>query len=177
MTNTLYSVLGSACNKMLIGKTFWKGLAMPGFLYAQEVLNYSNSELESLQRADNKAHITILQVPNHTAVGFLRGEIGASSARGRDIKTKLLFIKHAIKNPGNALLKSTMIKELNENDNKLAKRLNAYMNDLNINLNYLETHTVNQIKTKINEYDSELWKQSLRDKATLNIYQCGKKRI
>ena len=37
----LYSVLGNCCNRMLIGKTFWKGLALPNLLYASDIMVYN----------------------------------------------------------------------------------------------------------------------------------------
>lgn len=44
--NITYSILGTNCNRAPIGKTFWKGLAMPSFLYGPEILDYNNTDIE-----------------------------------------------------------------------------------------------------------------------------------
>lgn len=62
MSNVLYSVLGRSCNRMLIGKTFWKGMALPYFLYGQEAILYNKGQIQKLQLTENKAFRTILQV-------------------------------------------------------------------------------------------------------------------
>lgn len=52
-----------------MGKTYWKGLAMPTFLYAAEILEFNDTTLKILQRIDNQVSIqTELQLPTYTAV-------------------------------------------------------------------------------------------------------------
>ena len=34
MTNLTYSVIARSCNKVLIGKTYWKSVVLPSILYA-----------------------------------------------------------------------------------------------------------------------------------------------
>ena len=40
---------------------------------------YNTREIDQMQRVENKAYRTILNLPLYTAVEFLRGEIGSSS--------------------------------------------------------------------------------------------------
>ena len=46
-------------------------------------------DLKKLQTYDNQAYRYILDVPKYTATEFLRGEVGASSAKARDIKKQV----------------------------------------------------------------------------------------
>ena len=177
MTNCMYSIMGNACNRMLIGKTFWKGMAMPGFLYAQEVLMFNETEIQQLQRADNKAFRTILQVPTYTATEFLRGEVGASSARARDMKTKILYVKHALKEENNAVLKTIMYETLTTNRNKWARRVNAYMEEVGIDVEFIKNNSINEIKKKINDHDTTIWKDQMETKTTLSVYRSNKQTI
>ena len=85
----MFSILGNCCNRMLIGKTFWKGLALTNLLYGADVINFTKTELDNLQIKDNKAYRIILKVTQSTAAEILRGEIGATSSRARDIKLKI----------------------------------------------------------------------------------------
>ena len=94
---------------MLIGKTFCKGLLLPNILCGKDIIVYNKSELEQLQKLNNKACRTILNEPTYTAIEFLRGEVGMSSATARDMKNKIPFLKHALKNDGNSILKEIVI--------------------------------------------------------------------
>ena len=78
---------------MLIGKTFWKGLALASFMYGSDIVVYGNNIIGKLQSFDNKAYRQILNVPRHTAACAMRSEVGTSSALARDIKTKLYVPK------------------------------------------------------------------------------------
>ena len=90
LCNNLYSVLGNSCNKMLIGKTYWKSLALANFLYFQEIIIFNKTDLQKLQEIENRAYRHILQVPTYTAIEFLRGEVGVSSMITRDMKSKIM---------------------------------------------------------------------------------------
>ena len=106
LANTIYSVLDRSSDRLLIGKTFWKGLAMPTFLYGSETIVYGEDDLRQLQTIDNQVYRAILRTPKYTANCGMRAEIGASSAKARDIKNKLLFAKHAINENTNDLVKA-----------------------------------------------------------------------
>ena len=86
--NMIYSILGKCCNRMLIGKTYWKGLVLPNILYGTDVIGMRNEDISKLQTLDNMAYRFILKVPKYTAIEFLRGEVGASAAISRDMKNK-----------------------------------------------------------------------------------------
>ena len=57
----MFSILGNCCNRMLIGKTFWKGLALTNLLYGADVINFTKTELDNLQIKDTKAYRIILR--------------------------------------------------------------------------------------------------------------------
>ena len=42
MPNITYSVIEKSCNKLLIGKTFWKRIALPSLLYGTHIINLTN---------------------------------------------------------------------------------------------------------------------------------------
>ena len=96
LCNNLYSVLGNSCNRMLIGKTYWKILALPNILYGQEIVIYNKNDIDRLQIIENRAFRYILQVPCYTAIEYLRGEIGVSDMKCRDMKSKINYVKHAM---------------------------------------------------------------------------------
>ena len=48
-TNNLYSTIGNSCNRILIGKTYWKAVALLSISYCQEMMVY-RKDLDKLQR-------------------------------------------------------------------------------------------------------------------------------
>ena len=59
-SNVLYSILGNSVNRLLIGKTFWKGVVLPNLLYANDIIPMNKSDLDKIQVIENKAFRTIL---------------------------------------------------------------------------------------------------------------------
>ena len=175
LSNQTYTTLGPSCNRMLIGKTFWKGLALPKLLYASETIIFYKKDLEKLQTFDNRAYRAILDVPIFTAIAYLRGEIGASSTLTRDMKTKILFVKHITNDNTNSILKYIIEKELNEERTEWSKIVCRYMSNLNLeNIFFL---SINLIKNRINEFDTNRWKEEIAEKTTLTRYKNYKNNI
>ena len=61
-SNQFYSILGNACNRMLIDKTFWKGLVLPNILYASEIITFTIEEIKEFPKLDNRAYRFILNL-------------------------------------------------------------------------------------------------------------------
>ena len=68
----IMSVIGRSANKILIGKTYWKSVALPEIMYGAEILSYTKSELGDIQRAENYAYRQMLGAPRYTPVCTLR---------------------------------------------------------------------------------------------------------
>ena len=49
------AVIAKSCNKILIGKTYWKCVALPSILHGTEAIYLSNNYLPDLQIEENKA--------------------------------------------------------------------------------------------------------------------------
>ena len=97
LANMSHSIMARSCNRLLIGKNYWKSLCLFSVLCAAEVIEFSESDLLQLQVIENSVYRSILQAPKYIAAGALRGEVGASTCRARDAKTKILYAKHLIK--------------------------------------------------------------------------------
>ena len=48
LSNQIYQITGKCCNRMLVGKTFWKGVALPNFLYGQKITRPNNYDIDTL---------------------------------------------------------------------------------------------------------------------------------
>lgn len=76
MANVTYSMVEKSCNKLLIGKTFWKGLALPLILHASKIIQYTKEDLNKLQRKEKKVFRAILRAPGYTATESIKGDRG-----------------------------------------------------------------------------------------------------
>ena len=159
---------------MLVGKTFWKVLALPCILYASEIITYTVEDIKKLQRIDNRAYRYILQVPIFTAAEFLRGEIGTSSSESRDMKNKILFLKHCFQQNSNKLLKEIMIKDLEKKQTDWVKQVYKYLDKVKLDINQIKSLSINLIIKKIHEWDLCQWQENMTLKSTLTLYRNNK---
>merc|ERR1712029_677989 len=88
-----YSTIKTSCNKMLIGKSYWKGIVIPTILYGAGLYNVTKKEITNLQTKENDCYRTILGAKRGTATLALRGEIGSSLMETRFIESRLMLVK------------------------------------------------------------------------------------
>ena len=82
MTNITYSIIEKDCNRLLIGKTYWKSIVLLSILYGVNVINLSEDDIKDLQVFENDVYRTILNAPGY-APNTLRSEIGSSLGKKR----------------------------------------------------------------------------------------------
>ena len=143
----------------------------------QLCIPFCKTETDKFQKLDNRAFRYILDVPLCTATEFLRGEIGASSAISRDIKTKFIFIKHALQETSNNLLQQIIQIDLEKKITKWANRIQEYMVDTNFTLTRIRALSKDQIKSRINEWDRDKWLNNMQGKSTLARYRDNKTQV
>ena len=49
IANITYSVIEKRCNKLLIGKTFWKSIALPSLLYGTNIISLSDDNIKNTE--------------------------------------------------------------------------------------------------------------------------------
>ena len=59
MVNLTHCVIEKSCNKLLIGKTYWKSVALPTILYGTNIVNLTEKNIKVLQRIENSVYRTI----------------------------------------------------------------------------------------------------------------------
>ena len=96
LANITYPIIGKSCNKVMIGKTFWKCICLPGILFASAIIPYNKTEIAKLQRTENKVFRQILGAPKYTPICTLRGEIGASLMETRITKSRLQYLRSTL---------------------------------------------------------------------------------
>ena len=128
LENQTYGIIEKSCNRLLIGKTFWKVVALPAILYATNVITINQDEIEKLQVIENGVYRKILRAASYTPIGALRGEIGSSSMKSRIIKGKIMYYKSIIER------ENELLHELIEKPNcNLVKEVKKNLEIVNIN--------------------------------------------
>merc|ERR1712121_584200 len=83
-----YAVIEKCCNKIVIGKTFWKGVALPSILMGNQAANSSQTQINQLQTIENGVYRKILGGAHYTVLETIRGDIGASLMESRIMENK-----------------------------------------------------------------------------------------
>jgi len=170
MANMTYSVIQKSCNKMMIGKSFWKSVVLQKVLTGSELVEWRVEDKKSMQVIENKVWRQILGAPLYAPIVALRGEVGAASVESRDRRIKLLFGRF-LSNTENEMVREIFLKMREDRrKNGWMKQMMGYMKDINIDWSDLKILSKGEIKDKVNRWDLEGWRREIREKSTLAIY-------
>ena len=176
LANQTYPIIAKSCNKVMIGKVYWKSIALPSILYGANIVEFSQSDISKLQRIENKVYRQILGAPSYSQVSALRGEIGASSMTSRIMEGKIKLLKHTMASEESLLGRiTTEMKGLTKA--KWTKNLGSYLKKTNIDYKKLRTLSKDEIKIAIHKWDTMQWQKDLNEKSSLEVYSSWKKEI
>ena len=80
------------------------------YAWYRNCLFHKKKQISDLQTEENKAFRYTVNARKCTAISALRGEMGASLQKTRDMKTKILFLRHILTD--NNLMKEILIHQL-----------------------------------------------------------------
>ena len=170
MANITYSVIERSCNKLLIGKTFWKSIVLPSVLYGTNIINLTEDNINELQKIENSVYRSILGAAHYSPNVTLRGEIGASLVKKRVINGRINYIK-GIQSNRNKLLETILWTIETEQETKWIKTTRKYMNVTNINFNDIRLNSKEYLKQFMIKWDRNIWEDELEMKTSLQIYK------
>lgn len=145
LANLTYSVIEKSCNKLLIGKTFWKNVALPSILYGTNIINLTDTELNKLQTIENGVYRKILGAPKYAPNCTLRGEVGSSLMAERVINGRIQYMKRTITGD-NELLKRIMEEMVRYQDTGWMKATRKSMTKVDINMKQVREENKEQLK-------------------------------
>ena len=138
-----YSIIEKSCNRMTIGKVYWKNICLPAILNSFDIMTVKKKDINGLQTIENNVYRKILRAPSYTPIGALRGEVGSSLMSTRMMKGKLTYFRGFF-NRNNELLK-----EIAANPKcKLTKEVDIVLQELGISKIDLMNGSINDIKRK-----------------------------
>ncbi len=182
MANLTYSVIHKSCNKVMIGKTFWKSVALPSILYGTKNMNLTKTDIQKLQKEENKVYRQILGAPSYAQIATLRGEIGSSSMERRIMEGKIMYYKSIIesveeRDPRNELLKKIVEDMIHTKRYKWMKEIEKSLEEIKLRHQDIKRMDRKEIKEKLREWDTEKWKKEMLTKSSLKIYRKWKTEI
>ena len=176
LTNMTYGIIKKCCNKILIGKAYWKTLALPSILYALNVTTINENEIQKLQKFENAVYRQILGAPPYAPNCTLRGEIGSSLMKTRIMEGHLQYIRRALQG-GNDLIKEVIRIQLEENKTRWARITRKYLQELEVGATNLQRMSKEELKKRSRIWDQDMWEDELKQKSSLKVYQISKKEV
>ena len=173
MANVTYSVIAKSCNKLLIGKTYWKSLVLPSVLYGTNVITLTENESKKLQVIENGVYRKILGAPKYAANCTLRGDVGASLMMTRVISGRLQYIR-SIMQGNNELLQEVIRQMLDEKKKKWMKTTELYLEKVGLKMHQVINMTKEALKTDMKQWDRSQWRKDMESKTSLTIYYSWK---
>ena len=84
-SNLMPAIIAKSCNKILIGKRYWKNAALPSIMHGTEIVCFTKKkQISDLQIEENKAYRYTANARKCTVISALRGEMGVSLQKTRD---------------------------------------------------------------------------------------------
>ena len=164
LANVTFSVLNRSCNRLLIGKTYWKSVALPAILYGSSIIDWNKKEIDKMQVQQNNVCRKIMAAPRWATISALRGEIGISTMSDRINQNRLQYIRNRLQD-GNELIK-LVVKELECNRGKWKMNSERLCNKYNLEKDSLADYKKSEIKNKIQEFETSKWKEEMNRKKT-----------
>ena len=174
MVNVTYSVVERSCDRLLIGKTFWKSVVLPGVLHAGEVMVWNRTEMEKMQRIENGVWRRVMRAPTYTPVAGLQGEVGCSSMKARDMKGKMKFGRFLM-NTRNGMLRG-LVRRAREGGNSWMRRMSEYMEELELSWETLKDMEDREIVGVVDRWEERRWRREIESMSSLVWYR-GKEKI
>ncbi|CAL4141520.1 unnamed protein product, partial [Meganyctiphanes norvegica] len=93
LANATFYAIETSCDRVLMGKLWWKSLALPKVFLGLGVMSFTTDQVEAMQVIENTVFRQILRASCLTPNAVLRGEIGSSRMENRMIESRFLFVK------------------------------------------------------------------------------------
>ena len=176
MATQVNKVIETSCNKLIVGKTWWKCGILSGILLGAGVMNFNKEQITKLQTIENRVYRGILGAIYNTPISVMRGEIGSSLMETRIIESKLTLVRSMIESE-NKLVKDILGKVRGIEKNPWNKKLEEYLGKVGLNYEDLKTMNKKAIKNRVREWDNEKWREEMDKLSSIGIYRHWKRRI
>ena len=159
---------------VIVGKAVWKMMAIPSILFGRAVITTSETNINKLQRIENKVWKYLLGIGGYSTIEALRGEIGASMIKSRIMETMLAYLIDTMASEFTNI-KSMMNDAIVRGKGRWYNTMNRYRLELGLTWRKLETMNRATLKKLIRKYDDDSWNRGLINKPVLRFYSLEKR--
>ena len=145
---------------VIVGKAIWKMMAIPTILYGRAVIPMSNTNIEKVQRVENKVWKYLLGIGGYSTVKALRGEIGASMVKSRVMETMLTYMLDTLSSNFNDV-KNMMMDTITKRKGRWYNTIDKYKIELGITWDKLLKLDSKKLKNMVRNYDTAKWREGL----------------
>ena len=170
MATQVNKVIETSCNKLLVGKTWWKCGILSGILFGAGVMNLNVNQVKTLQNIEYRVYRGILGAIYNTPKAVMRGEIGSSLMETRIIESRLTLVRGMIESE-NKMVRDILGKVRGLRDNAWNRRLEDYLGKVGMKFEDLENMNKRAIKIRVRERDNRLWREELENLGSVEIYR------
>ena len=121
----------SSCDMVIVGKAVWKMMELPSILYCRSVVPTSETNINKLQRIENKVWRYLLGIGGYSTIEALRGEVGASMIKSRIMETTLAYLIDTMASDFNNV-KDMMNDAITRGKGKWYNNINSYRIELGV---------------------------------------------
>jgi len=176
LSNVAAVVVEKAVCRLLIGKTYWKNVAMPSFLHASNALNWNIKEIQRLQVVENGTLRKIMCARSYTPVSVLRGEVGISLVETRIARNRLRY-ENYMKYGGNKMME-ILLEDMANKRHNWSKLSDKYKEKIDYGMDTRAGEKrLDYINRKCRDFDTRKWKMEMRERSSLEIYRSWKSEI
>ena len=155
-------------NKYEVGRSLWKGIALPYCLYGVEITTYRENDLMQLEKVQNIVGRWGLGAPRSTAVEAIRGDMGWSTFKERVVKGKLGFLKKIESMNEERWAKKVM--EEGRTGSSWKRETTRWKRRENLEEDW-NNKGFKEIKKQVEGNGLSRWKAGMREKSTLKWYR------
>ena len=153
-------------NRYEVGRSLWKGMAVPYCLYGSELITFTEKDLHHFEKVQDMMGRWALGAPKCTGLEAIRGDMGWSSFRERITKGKLTFIKR-VEGLEDRWAKKVMMK--NRPGSMWRKEIKRWKRKENLEADW-DRLKVKDIKKRIETNGRYRWRTGIEKKSTLKWY-------
>ena len=167
--NALLAQIKKSADRVIVGKAIWKLMAIPAILFGRAVIPTSNTQIEKLQRLENRVWRYLLGIGGYSTIESLRGEMGASMVKSRVMETMLSYAMDTLTGKFQDV-KKMMLHTISSEKGRWFKAINGYREELRISWEDLQKIDKSTLKNMIKAYDTDKWIEGMTEKISLRYY-------
>ena len=167
--NIVMSQIKKSADRVIVGKAIWKMMAIAALMFGRSVVTSTKTNIEKLQRIENKVWRYLLGVGGYSTVEALRGEMGASMVKSRIMETMLGYILDTLASDFEDIIQM-MEDTLDRERGRWYEAVDEYRGELGITWEQLRKLSRANLKQLVKDYDTAKWYEGMSGKVSLRFY-------